>query len=215
MFMERNIAKEVLENNRFFEGSKHLVDIEGLSTPKVCNLLNQLVKKMHPQESYLEIGTWKGLTLFSAALNNHGKNCIGCDKFRFYGQFTGWGFLAKKAMNENIRRFMPRSATIRFHHMKSEELFDRKLVKAPVGIYFYDGDHSFNGTRDNLISAFPLLSKKSVLLVDDWNDPVIRGATFCALKDQNIEVLWQQELAGNHSQDGWWNGLGVFYIQKK
>lgn len=211
-----NYVEKILKDNNYFAEAKHLVDVEGMSTPRVCNLLNQLVGQMDDDEVYLEIGTWKGLTLCSAAYQNQSKKCVACDKFRFLGKFTGWGFKVKNALYSNIDKFAGESANITFHHMKSMEMFQRGHVPNNVAVYFYDGDHSYDGTYENIFAVGPHLAEKSVLLVDDWNDPIIQKATRKAIEDLELKIEWEEELEGvNQTQDGWWNGLGVFLLHKK
>ncbi len=212
--MEHNIAKQILEEHSEFESATHLVDIPGLSSPRVCRYLNELVRLMDPDETYLEIGTYRGRTLLSAAWNNHGKRCVGCDKFRFWGRFTGPGFLARRALLANVSKHQPHTATIEVHSTTSRELFRRQLVRGPVGVYFYDGDHSYEGTHHGVCAAAPLLARRSVLLMDDYNDPVIRCATREAIAAAGLRVLWHRKLAGDHSETGFWNGLGVFFLEK-
>ena len=211
--MDTNIALRILEENRDFDGAVDLVDIEGMSSPRVCNFLNRLVSAMDLEESYLEVGTWKGRTLVSAAWGNIGRVCFGCDRFRTWGRYTGPGFLARRALYDNLARYRGRTAEIRFFRTTSEQLFRERLVDGPIGVYFYDGDHSYAGTRHGVMAAAPLLSQRSVLLMDDWNDPVIRGATLAGIADAGLETLWHRALDGNHSESGWWNGLGVFYLE--
>jgi hypothetical protein len=50
--------------------------------------------------------------------------------------------------------------------------------------------------------------------VDDWNDPVIRRATFDALGRTDMKVMWSRYLQESHDEEGFWNGLGVFYLQR-
>jgi hypothetical protein len=50
--------------------------------------------------------------------------------------------------------------------------------------------------------------------MDDWNDPVIRRATYDGIQEAGLHILWQRSLPGDHSEKGFWNGLGVFYIEK-
>jgi hypothetical protein len=213
--MMQNIAHAVLEEHDDFTDARHLVEVDGLSSPQVCNFLNRLVSRLEGDACYLEVGTFRGLTLLSAAVDNDGRRCIGCDKFRLYGRYTGWGLLAKRALTRNIARYRHRTAEITFHHATSRELFAESRVQGPVGVYFYDGDHSFDGTRHGIVSAAPLLDTRAVVIVDDWNDPVIRGATYVGLRDAELEVLWERELAGDHDENSWWNGLGVFFVQKQ
>lgn len=210
-----NIALDILEETAELDGAEHLVQIPGLSSPRVCNLLNRLVAGMAPGDRYLEIGTFKGRTLLSAAYGNKGKVCYACDKFRFWGKHTGWGFDARRALYGNIARYRTTSAEIRFFEMTSRALFDRRLVQGPIGVYFYDGDHSYRGTHHGVVSAAPLLAHRSILLMDDWNDPIIRRATYAGIVDAGLDIVWERGLKGDHSERGWWNGLGVFYLEKR
>jgi hypothetical protein len=212
--MMDNIARAVLEEHDDFRGARPLVDVEGLSSPRVCNFLNRMVARLEGDSAYLEIGTFRGLTLLSAAIDNPSRRCIGCDKFRVYGRFTGIGACARRALERNMRRYRGRAAQITFHHTTSERLFGERRIDAPVGVYFYDGDHSFDGTRRGIMAVVPHLQARAVIVVDDWNDPVIRGATFAALRDAQLEVLWERELAGDHGGAGFWNGVGVFFVAR-
>jgi hypothetical protein len=212
--MVHNIAEQILLETDDFRDARHLVDIEGLSSPKVCNFLNRLVANLAPGERYLEIGTWKGRTLFSAAFGNHGKVCVGCDKFRLWGKFTGPGWLARRAMLHNITHYRDKGATVHFHHMTSRALFAGGYVPASVGIYFYDGDHSYEETHHGMEAGARLLSPRAVVLVDDWNDPVVQRGARAGMDQGGLRVLWHRELPGNHTEGTWWNGLGVFYVER-
>lgn len=210
-----NVVERILAENNDFEGAKHLVEVEGLSDPKVCNLLNRLVAAMPADQKYLEIGTFKGLTLCSAAYGNKGKHCIACDKFRFWNKYTGWGFQARASFYANVDRYKANSATVEFHDMKSLTMFRKGLVKGPIGVYFYDGDHSYTATRDNILAAVPLLAPTSVLLVDDWRDPIIQSGTRDAIKQGGLRIEWERSLGGDRSKGrDFWNGLGVFVLAK-
>ena len=41
--MDPNIAERLLRETDDFRGAQHLVDVEGMSSPKVCTFLNRLV----------------------------------------------------------------------------------------------------------------------------------------------------------------------------
>lgn len=212
--MDTNIARELLAQHRDFEDARLPVDVAGMSSAKVCSFLNRLVANMDPGERYLEIGTWKGRTLLSAALGNTDRVCVGCDHFRFWGKFTGAGFLARRELYRNIERYRRHTGEVQFYEMRSERLFASGLVQGSVGVYFYDGNHSGRGTYDGIVSAAPLLSRRAVLLMDDWNDPVIRDATVRALDAAGLRVAWRRDLPGTRAPDDWWNGLGVFYVER-
>ncbi len=211
--MDENAAERLLRETDDFKGAQHLVDVEGMSTARHCVFLNRLVAAMDPKECYLEIGTWKGRTLISAAHGNRGRRCIGCDKFRFWGRWTGWGHVARRALYANLARYRSECADIRFHEMPSRKLFGRGLVPSPVGVYFYDGDHTHSGTLHGVVACSRLLAPKSFLLMDDWNDPVIRHATMAGIRQAGLQVLWERVLEGEiGNPDGFSNGLAVFWL---
>ena len=211
-----NHIKHLLDKNDDYERAHHLVDVEGLSSPRVCNLLHDLVAAMGEEDVYLEIGTWRGRTLCSAIVGNEGKRCVACDKFRFWGKWTGLGIIAKRKLLRNVARYGEGGAEVTFHHMDSRALFGRGLVPDGVRVYFYDGDHSYEGTRHGVVSVAPCLRRESYLIMDDWNDEAIRRATFDGLDEAGLEVAWMRELEGiNGDESGWWNGVGAFYLLRR
>ncbi len=176
--------------------------------------LSQPVGTPHGRgEKYLEIGTWKGRTLLSAAIDNADRTCIGCDKFRFFGRFTGLGVLARRSLEQSLARYRDR-CNVEFHHTTSRKLFSEHRVSGPIGVYFYDGDHTYAGTYHGMVAAAPLLAERAIVLVDDWNDPIIRRATHAGLRDAKLLKLWHRTLKGDHSERSWWNGLGVFFVAR-
>jgi len=210
--MQVNHVQQLLAATNDFAGATHLVDIPGMSSPKVCNLLNGLVARMDPGERYLEVGVWQGRTLLSAALDNTDRVCIGCDKFRAFGRYTGFGFLARRALYSNVARFKGRRAAIWFHDMRSATFFKRHQL-GPVGVYFYDGGHTYRLTRESIAAGSRWLSPKAAVLVDDWNLPHVRQATLDGFRDSGVRILWRRDLPGDHTEQTWWNGVGAFYVE--
>lgn len=212
--MDQNVADEILRTTDDLRDAHHLVEVEGMSSARVCTLLNRLVAAMEPSEHYLEIGCWKGRTLLSAAHGNAGRLCIGCDKFRFWGRYTGWGHRARRELRSNLERHRAGAADIRLFEMTARRLFAAAAAIGPVGVYFYDGGHDYADTRHGVTAVVPLLSRRATILVDDWNDPTIRRATFDGLTASGVCVLWHRYLSGDHSERGFWNGLGVFHVER-
>ena len=211
--MIRNELAELLRETNDFEHARPIVDVPGMSSPKVCQFLNRLVSRMDPGEHYLEVGSWRGRTLLSAAMDNPGRLCIACDKFRAYGRYTGFGFRARRALRRNVARYRESRAAIHFYDMPSARFFRETRFTGTVGVFFYDGDHSYRGTRASVAAGARRLSERAALLVDDWNVQHIRDATFDALQDASARILWHRALEGNHTERTWWNGLGTFYLQ--
>lgn len=210
----RNVVPRLLDEHDEFESADYPVDVEGLSSPRVCGLLNALVAEMPPNEHYLEVGTWKGLTLLSAAHGNDGKQCFGCDLFRLWGPSTGFGPLAKMQLRNNLRYYRSECGAIDFHAIPFQDLFMRGEIDPPVGVYFYDADHTYEGTYEGVEDAYSYLAEESYILMDDWNDETIREATYAAFRDLQLTINWQVHLPGDHDEEMWWNGLGVFHLKK-
>jgi len=188
------------------------VDVPGMSSPRICHFLNRLVACMDPGEHYLEIGSWQGRTLLSAAFQNAGRTCIACDKFRFFGRHTGFGYRARRALRENLASHSGSGAAVHFYDMHSSRFFRRRRFDGSIGVYFYDGDHSYRGTRRSIAAGALRLSARACVLVDDWNVPRIRAGAVDGLRDAAVQVLWYRALEGDHTEATWWNGLGVFYV---
>lgn len=212
--MLTNQIEALLDATNDFQGARHLVAIPGMSSPKVCNLLNRLVSRMDPGERYLEVGCWRGRTLLSAAIHNRDRVCVACDKFRAFGRYTGFGFAARRALRANLERYRGRRATVWFHDMRSAAFFARPPL-GPVGVYFYDGAHSYRETRRSIAAGSRWLSPRAAVLVDDWNVPHVREATLDGFRDSGVQVLWRRDLPGDHTEQSWWNGVGAFYVQSQ
>jgi hypothetical protein len=210
-----NHADRLLRETDDFAGAEHLVDVPGMSSPRICQFLNRLVACMDPGEHYLEIGSWQGRTLLSAAFDNRGRLCIACDRFRLFGRYTGFGYRARRALVRNLARYAGRRAAVHFYDMHSSRLFRRRRFDGSIGVYFYDGDHTYRGTRRSIAAGAQRLSARAIVLVDDWNVSRIRAGTFDGLRDAAVRVLWHRALEGDHTEATWWNGLGVFYVETR
>ena len=211
--MDRNELAALLRETNDFEHARPVVDVPGMSSPKVCQFLNRLVARMDPGEHYLEVGSWQGRTLLSAALHNDGRLCVACDKFRAFGRYTGFGFRARQGLRRNLARYRGDRAAIHFYDMPSSRFFRKPRLPGPVGVFFYDGDHSYRATRASIAAGARWLSPRAALLVDDWNVAHIRNATFDALRDVSARILWHRALDGDHTERTWGNGLGAFYLE--
>lgn len=141
-----------------------------------------------------------------------GSLCVACDRFRAYGRYTGLGFRARRALRRNLDRYADR-ATIHFYDMPASTFFSTPRFEGTVGVFFYDGDHSYGGTRESIAAGARWLSERAAVLVDDWNVPRIRQATFDGLNDASVRILWHRALDGDHTERTWWNGLGAFYVE--
>ena len=104
---------------------EYISTLEGLSSPKVWHLLNNLCSQ---SDSYLEVGCFKGSTLLAAIYKNP-VYAVAIDNF-IMSPTTRQQFF------DNTK-----DAQIEFHECDSFK-FDVKKIEKPISLYFYDGDHS-------------------------------------------------------------------------
>ena len=126
---------------------------------------------------------------------------------------TGLGYRARHALRRNLARYADQRAAIHFYDMPSSRFFRRRRIDGAVGVYFYDGDHSYRGTRRSIAAGARWLSPRAIVLVDDWNVSRIQRGAIDGLTDASARILWHRALEGDHTENTWWNGLGVFYVE--
>lgn len=136
----------------------------GFSSSRVEHLLNRLVARMPQAEAYLEVGTLEGRTLEAAAHGNDGKLLIGADPCLKY--------------NREPDPFPP---NVRFLKESWQDVL-AKALPLPLGLVFYDGDHSAEETRDFMKAVVPKCADEAVLVLDDWDRVTVREGAFLAGK---------------------------------
>ena len=92
-----------------------------------------------------------------------------------------------------------------------------------IDIYLYDGSHHYVDHFDSIKLVLPSLSKKFILIVDDWNWVQVRKGTLDAIKSKNLEIISKLEIktttddsssliTGKNSD--WHQGVAFFVIEK-
>jgi len=127
-------------------------------------LLNGLVKAMPVTECYVEVGTLEGRTLDAAAAGNSDKTLIGIDPCEKYETMP-------KPFPDNVR----------FLAMSWQQFVTVRKLEKPIGVCFYDGDHSSAQTRDFMHDVRPLMATEAVLVLDDWDRETVRKGAFEAM----------------------------------
>ena len=81
---------------------------------------------------------------------------------------------------------------------------------------FYDGDHTYEQTKNFLDRYYEKFEETLVLIVDDWNWDQIQNATNDHIQNKEYKVLHKKEIkTTGEDPDDYWNGLGVFVLRKK
>ncbi len=181
--------------------------IPAMATENKLMLLNRAVANLEPGEVYVEVGCYQGATLVGAALGNAGARLFGCDNF---SQFDGAGEKLKANLN-----IWTASGQVAFHDMDYREFLARAPWRpARIGVYFYDGSHSFEDQFEGLRHALPHFSDRALVIVDDTNKRAARSANaLFARIVPGFEPLLDLPTPGNHHPT-WWNGVQVFRMRR-
>ena len=137
----------------------------GFSSSRVEHLLNRLVARMPASECYLEVGTLEGRTLEAAAHGNDDKHLVGCDPCQKYAALPA--------------EFGPNVSFVRSTWQALLANADDVLT-LPIGLVFYDGDHSALETCDFMSVVSKHLADEAVLVLDDWDRTSVRDGAYHA-----------------------------------
>jgi hypothetical protein len=174
--------------------------VNRMSTFAIAAIVNASVRCMPADCSYVNVGVWNGFTLLSGMVGNEGKRCVGIDNFSEFG-----GPREKFLANFNQLKSAPHA----FFEMDYRDYFET-IHRGPIGVYYYDGDHSEENQYMGLKAAEPFLSDDAIIVIDDINDRKAIEGTKRYLSETNLtfNVLKHVETAHNNHPT-YWNGLIV------
>lgn len=163
--------------------------MEGMSGRKYRYFINNLMEAMS-NPRYLEIGSWAGSTACSAIYGNRlTLTCI--DN---WSQFHG----PKDIFLTNIG--VVKSELVDFTFIESDF---RAVDYSQIGrfnVYMFDGPHEEVDQYDGVVIAQPALDDVYILIVDDWNWPMVSAGTRRALADTGTTVLCSIEILTTQNQ---------------
>lgn len=182
----------------------NIAEMPRMSSLAIGGIIHWLVRQMPSDCRYVNVGVWHGFTLFAGMLGNPDKLCVGVDNFT---QFGG-------PRDDFLTRFsLRRSMCHDFHDMDYREYFAR-YHQGWIGLYYYDGDHTYAHQLEGLRMAEPWLRPESLILVDDTNLPEPRQATmdFMTQSPNAYRIIADLRTAGN-CHPTFWNGLMILQRQ--
>ncbi len=160
--------------------------------------------------TYLEIGVFKGATLLAAAYRNPG-TFTGIDNF-WMDRFAG-PVACRRDFTAAARRFR-KECRVQFHDVDCWQI-DLGKLPAPVNVYFYDGDHSYEGQYRAFAHFDSLFARRFVAVVDDWNRETVRKATRAAFRDLGYTALLLRGYRTPSTlHEPWSNGLLIAVLEK-
>jgi hypothetical protein len=181
-----------------------MTTMEGLSSPRVRHLLNNLASQA---KSYLEIGCYLGGTLRAALHGNNHLYAAAVDNFSM--------------SPETREQFFKNTEGLNFDFFEEDSFsMDITKIKQPIELYFFDGCHSVESQYKAVSYFLDAMADEFVIIIDDWDMNKVRVGTHTALIDRKIKPLEKYELRGASGQSDdkrkevWWGGLGIFKIKK-
>jgi Methyltransferase domain len=177
-----------------------LLPIRRMSRLTNAALLNAAVRSMPGDRAFVNVGVWNGFTMLAAMAGNDEKLCIGVDNFSEFGG-------PKKAF---LERFTSRRSSRHCFFDQDYVDFFAAGLDRPLGVYLYDGEHSYENQYRGLMVADPFYADDAVVVVDDTNLDRARDATLRFARDSRLEwrVLYDQRTA-DLRHPTLWNGLMI------
>jgi predicted O-methyltransferase YrrM len=177
-----------------------LAEVGGLACENNLALLNFAASLLGRGESYVEVGSYKGLSLVAAMLGNTG-DFVGIDNFSM-------GDGSRDLLKANLRRYGLSGCTIlegdAFELLRVGPLGGRR-----VGVYYYDAAHDYDSQFEALRLVERYLVEGALVIVDDtdWKQVARALRDYCASQPRARPLI---ELGGkDRRQPRWWEGVQV------
>jgi len=186
------------------------IDIEGLTSPRVQTLLKNLTTT---DSKVLEIGSFIGSTA-AAFLEGNAKELYCVDNWKEQIQPARDDISvpenAKDTFVSNVKRYKKDSKIFVYDC----DLFSVDTSKlSDIDIFFYDGPHDFEATKEAVKYYSKSLAKEAVLVFDDANwDGVVDGAD-AGIAEIGKTVLYSKKILNSQENPNeWWNGVYVLVV---
>ena len=199
-----------------------ILNFFGMSGKRTRILLNNLAGKKGIK--YAEVGTHKGSTLLSVMFKNDPITALCCDN---WSEFNG----PQEEFLKNVRTFMSTATSTQTLSIFSCDYKELEFGADPwskIDFYNFDGPHTQEDQFEGIVRAYPGLSDRFILFVDDWNWKGTQVGTHSALNALQAEILFKLEvttqpenyddtgsLTNRFQKSDWHNGVAIFACKKK
>lgn len=180
-------------------------EVEGCNTENVRYMINEMVRRYAVNGVYLEVGTYRGASLLSAALGNSSTLCVGIDNFSELGGKENYPILLNNLAKFNFKNV--RFVREEYHSLMTEGIITRFTGGKKIDVYLYDGGHKMFEQWQGLQAVLPYLSPRCVVIVDDYNWSNVHVPTMAFAKEEGFSTIFAVQTAQYPSN--WWNGLVV------
>ncbi len=184
-----------------------LGNVRKMASFAIGAIINRAVALMPDNQIYVNVGFWNGFSLFSGMIGNPTKNCLGIDNF---SEPNSDPRQTQEEFLRNWNIFKPPNSGF---YKGDFKIYSKEVHKGPIGVYFYDGDHSFLSQYRGLDIAKQFLAPGCLILIDDCNWPGPREATELFVEhNPEFKKIFDVKTAFN-GHPTFWNGLII--LRKK
>ena len=203
------VAKELVDS----VNSSVEIDIPGLTSTRVQSLINKLAKS---SSKYLEIGSYQGATA-AAALSGNNLHAYFVDTWQEAPQAVreGWETPSTNSLEEFKKNIDPHKGNNKVFISDSDMFKVNVKSISDIDLFFYDGPHDFESTRNAVKYYSPVFANHSILIFDDANwTEVVQGA-HKGILESGLKILYSKKvLNALESDTEWWNGLYIVVVEK-
>lgn len=180
-----------------------ILSIEGMSSAMNRHLLNNLGGNLNGF-NYLEIGVHQGSTFVSSLYGNDVIQAWAIDNWSEFQNQRGY-------FEGNCQRF---NIPYKFIEADCFSVNSREIDN--IGFYLYDGNHWAEQTAKGLSYFYDSFLDEFLYVVDDFDWEGVQQGVELGIKQCNFNVKYYNYLESNigNNAEGWWNGLGIFILQK-
>lgn len=185
--------------------------VDGMTTWRELALLNLAATILPPDECYVEVGSFKGRSICGATHEVSGKTYYILENFVEFGML---GVQARNELGANLATYCGGKDVRLLEGDAFATLRTPGAVQKPVGVYFYDGEHTRLAHFVALGVIEPLLADEALILVDDATWPLVQAAHERYISiHPGWEVVARWDARGNDDPE-WANGLHALRFQR-
>jgi hypothetical protein len=189
------------------------IDIPGLTSTRVQSLINGLARS---SSKYLEIGSYQGATA-AAALSGNTLHAYFVDTWQDAPQAVreGWETPTTNSLEEFKSNISPYKGNNKVF-ISNSDMFKVNVSKiSDIDLFFYDGPHDFESTKNAVKYYYPSFANQSILIFDDANwTEVVQGA-HKGIVESGLTILYSKKILNSLESDtDWWNGLYIVVVEK-
>jgi predicted O-methyltransferase YrrM len=173
--------------------------VGGLARENNLALLNLAASLLDEGESYVEVGTFKGLSLIAAMTGNEGRDFVGIDNFSL-------GEGSRELVERNLAEHGIEDG---YEILEGDAFQLLPQLDRRVGVYYYDAAHDYESQLEGLRLAEPHLVSGALMIVDDTDWERVDRAMADYLDAQPRARRLFRIDGKDRGQPWWWEGMHV------